>query len=190
MNEPRPAMISARPPESWSSVANCSKTRTGSSVESTRDGARERIRLVRVAAPRRARRRGRRPRSPAGGARRRRRRRARPRPPARSPRPARAGAAPGSAPSARSAKLVTPISIPLTLGVRRRSAQAQIGDRPEMAELVGVHASSALPHDAPVLDVDREHVHESAVGSDRAYARTGRSRAPAPARSQAPPRGP
>ena len=31
MNEPRPAMISARPPESRSSVANSWKTRTGSS---------------------------------------------------------------------------------------------------------------------------------------------------------------
>ena len=35
MNEPRPAMISARPPESRSSVANCWKTRTGSSELST-----------------------------------------------------------------------------------------------------------------------------------------------------------
>ena len=35
MKEPRPAMISARPLESRSSVANCWKTRTGSSEEST-----------------------------------------------------------------------------------------------------------------------------------------------------------
>ena len=41
MNEPRPAMISARPPESRSSVAKSWKTRTGSSELSTRDGAGE-----------------------------------------------------------------------------------------------------------------------------------------------------
>ena len=41
MNEPRPAMISARPPESRSRVANCWKTRTGSSELSTRDRAGE-----------------------------------------------------------------------------------------------------------------------------------------------------
>ena len=35
MNEPRPAMISARPPESRSSVAKSWKTRTGSSELST-----------------------------------------------------------------------------------------------------------------------------------------------------------
>ena len=35
MNEPRPAMISARPPESRSRVANSWKTRTGSSELST-----------------------------------------------------------------------------------------------------------------------------------------------------------
>ena len=35
MKEPRPAMISARPPEMRSTVANCWKTRTGSSDEST-----------------------------------------------------------------------------------------------------------------------------------------------------------
>ena len=35
MNEPRPAMISARPPDSRSSVANSWKTRTGSSELST-----------------------------------------------------------------------------------------------------------------------------------------------------------
>ena len=41
MNEPRPAMISARPPESRSSVAKSWKTRTGSSELSTRDRARQ-----------------------------------------------------------------------------------------------------------------------------------------------------
>ncbi len=41
MNDPRPAMISARPPVSRSSVANAWNTRTGSSELSTRDGARE-----------------------------------------------------------------------------------------------------------------------------------------------------
>ena len=41
MNEPRPAMISARPPESRSSVAKSWNTRTGSSELSTRDGARQ-----------------------------------------------------------------------------------------------------------------------------------------------------
>lgn len=35
MNEPRPAMISARPLEMRSSVENCWKTRTGSSELST-----------------------------------------------------------------------------------------------------------------------------------------------------------
>ena len=35
MKEPRPAMISARPLDRRSSVANCWKTRTGSSEEST-----------------------------------------------------------------------------------------------------------------------------------------------------------
>ena len=35
MNEPRPTMISARPSLSRSTVANCSKTRTGSSELST-----------------------------------------------------------------------------------------------------------------------------------------------------------
>ena len=35
MNDPRPAMISARPPDSRSSVANCWNTRTGSSELST-----------------------------------------------------------------------------------------------------------------------------------------------------------
>ena len=41
MNEPRPAMISARPPDSRSSVAKSWKTRTGSSELSTRDRARQ-----------------------------------------------------------------------------------------------------------------------------------------------------
>jgi hypothetical protein len=35
MKDPRPAMISARPPEIRSSVANCWYTRTGSSDDST-----------------------------------------------------------------------------------------------------------------------------------------------------------
>ena len=35
MNDPRPAMISARPPDSRSSSANCWNTRTGSSELST-----------------------------------------------------------------------------------------------------------------------------------------------------------
>ena len=50
MNEPRPAMISARPPESRSSVANCWKTRTGSSELSTLTALERRIRFVRSAA--------------------------------------------------------------------------------------------------------------------------------------------
>ena len=50
MNEPRPAMISARPPESRSSVANCWKTRTGSSELSTETALVRRIRSVRAAA--------------------------------------------------------------------------------------------------------------------------------------------
>ena len=41
MNEPRPAMISARPPESRSTVAKSWKTRTGSSELSTVDRARQ-----------------------------------------------------------------------------------------------------------------------------------------------------
>src|SRR5829696_8406508 len=44
-------MISARPSDSPSSVANCSKTRTGSSVLRTVTALARRIRLVRVAAP-------------------------------------------------------------------------------------------------------------------------------------------
>ena len=50
MNEPRPAMISARPPESRSSVENCWKTRTGSSELSTVTALLSRIRDVRSAA--------------------------------------------------------------------------------------------------------------------------------------------
>ena len=45
MNEPRPAMISARPPESRSSVAKSWKTRTGSSELSTVTALVSRIRL-------------------------------------------------------------------------------------------------------------------------------------------------
>ena len=52
MNEPRPAMISARPPESRSSVAKSWKTRTGSSELSTVTALVSRMRFVR--APRRA----------------------------------------------------------------------------------------------------------------------------------------
>ena len=50
MNEPRPAMISARPPESRSSVANSWKTRTGSSELSTVTALESRIVRVRSAA--------------------------------------------------------------------------------------------------------------------------------------------
>jgi hypothetical protein len=50
MNEPRPAMISARPPESRSSVANAWKTRTGSSELRTLTALVRRMRRVRVAA--------------------------------------------------------------------------------------------------------------------------------------------
>ncbi len=46
MNEPRPAMISARPLESRSSVANCWKTRMGSSELSTVTALVSRIRSV------------------------------------------------------------------------------------------------------------------------------------------------
>src|SRR3954468_1200121 len=46
MNEPRPAMISARPPEIRSTCANCSKTRTGSSEESTITALESRICFV------------------------------------------------------------------------------------------------------------------------------------------------
>ena len=50
MKEPRPAMISARPPDSRSSVANCWKTLTGSSDESTVTALVSRIFFVRSAA--------------------------------------------------------------------------------------------------------------------------------------------
>ncbi len=46
MNEPRPTMISARPPESRSSVANCWKTRIGSSELSTVTALVSRMRFV------------------------------------------------------------------------------------------------------------------------------------------------
>ena len=46
MNEPRPAMISALPPEMRSTWANCWKTRTGSSEERTVTALDKRIRLV------------------------------------------------------------------------------------------------------------------------------------------------
>ena len=49
MNEPRPAMISARPREMRSSVANCSYTRTGSSELSTVTALVSLIRFVRDA---------------------------------------------------------------------------------------------------------------------------------------------
>ena len=49
MNEPRPAMISARPPESRSSVANSSNTRTGSSELITETALVSRICFVRSA---------------------------------------------------------------------------------------------------------------------------------------------
>ncbi len=50
MNEPRPAMISARPPESRSSVLKSWKTRTGSSELSTETALVRRIDRVRAAA--------------------------------------------------------------------------------------------------------------------------------------------
>jgi hypothetical protein len=50
MNEPRPAMISARPPERRSSVAKLWKTRTGSSELSTVTALVRRMFLVRSAA--------------------------------------------------------------------------------------------------------------------------------------------
>ena len=50
MNEPRPAMISARPFESRSSVANCWNTRTGSSELRTLTALVSRIVSVRSAA--------------------------------------------------------------------------------------------------------------------------------------------
>ncbi len=49
MNEPRPAMISARPPDRRSSVANSWKTRTGSSELMTLTALVSRIREVRSA---------------------------------------------------------------------------------------------------------------------------------------------
>ena len=49
MNDPRPAMISALPPESRSSVENCWKTRIGSSELSTLTALESRILLVRLA---------------------------------------------------------------------------------------------------------------------------------------------
>ena len=52
MNEPRPAMISARPPESRSSVAKSWNTRTGSSELSTETALVSRIVFVRAAAAR------------------------------------------------------------------------------------------------------------------------------------------
>ena len=54
MNEPRPAMISARPSESRSSVANCWKTRTGSSEDSTVTALVSRMFLVALGGRRRA----------------------------------------------------------------------------------------------------------------------------------------
>ena len=50
MKEPRPAMISARPPEIRSRVANSWNTRTGSSEERTLTALVRRIDFVRVAA--------------------------------------------------------------------------------------------------------------------------------------------
>ena len=50
MNEPRPAMISARPSLRLSSVANCWKTRIGSSELSTVTALVNRMRRVCVAA--------------------------------------------------------------------------------------------------------------------------------------------
>ena len=49
MKDPRPAMISARPPERRSTVANSSNTRTGSSVLRTVTVLVSRIRSVRAA---------------------------------------------------------------------------------------------------------------------------------------------
>jgi len=50
MKEPRPAMISARPLESKSRLANCWNTRTGSSELSTLTALLKRMDLVRAAA--------------------------------------------------------------------------------------------------------------------------------------------
>ena len=49
MNDPRPAMISARPPDSRSSVAKSWYTRTGSSDDSTVTALESRTREVRSA---------------------------------------------------------------------------------------------------------------------------------------------
>ena len=49
MNEPRPAMISARPPDSRSTCAKSWNTLTGSSELSTVTALDSRIRLVRAA---------------------------------------------------------------------------------------------------------------------------------------------
>ena len=46
MNDPRPAMISARPPDSRSTVENAWNTRTGSSELSTVTALDSRIRFV------------------------------------------------------------------------------------------------------------------------------------------------
>lgn len=51
MNEPRPRITSARPPDSASTVANRWKTRTGSSEDSTVTPEASRIRCVAVAIP-------------------------------------------------------------------------------------------------------------------------------------------
>ena len=50
MNEPRPTIISARPPERRSSVANCWKSRIGTAELSTVTALVSRMRLVRTAA--------------------------------------------------------------------------------------------------------------------------------------------
>lgn len=50
MDDPRPAVISTRPPETASAVANCWNTRTGSSVLSTLTELPRRIRVVAPAA--------------------------------------------------------------------------------------------------------------------------------------------
>ncbi len=50
MNDPRPAMISARPPDRRSTVANSWKTRTGSAELSTVTALVRRMRCVRTAA--------------------------------------------------------------------------------------------------------------------------------------------
>ena len=93
MNDPRPAMISARPPESRSRVANCLEHPHRVVGAEHADGARQPDALRALADRGRARRRAPTPRSRRGGARRRRTRRARPARPARPPRSARAAAA-------------------------------------------------------------------------------------------------